>query len=171
MPERKGRLQSQWRHQDLKSGGASEAEGATMGLRAYGGARTCARSAHSEREARADFMSSVALPSNYVPPTLARKTLHINSFRSSFLGEIHGTCISVRGPPSHVKAAGLISPSFAYILTHNFTGNFAGNFSFKQDRFQRFRPYQNYFNSLKKKPVYFDTQKIHSDKNASGCVR
>ena len=39
----------QWRHQDLKSGGARR------GQRLIMGGQTCARSAHSEREARADF--------------------------------------------------------------------------------------------------------------------
>ena len=41
----------QWRHQHLKSGGARRGQRLIMG----GGGKTCARSAHSEREARADF--------------------------------------------------------------------------------------------------------------------
>ena len=40
----------QWRHQDLKSGGGQEGGNDWL----WGG-QTCARSAHSEREARADF--------------------------------------------------------------------------------------------------------------------
>ena len=44
-----GHSSTQWRHQDLKSGGARR------GQRLIMGGQTCARSAHSEREARADF--------------------------------------------------------------------------------------------------------------------
>ena len=67
-----------------------------------------------------------------------------------------------------------ISPASRIFWRSQFQTKFCckpGNFIFKQEGFQRFRQYQNYFSSLQKNTVYFDIQKYKICKNCEWlCV-